>query len=503
MNSKPIKRLIYVLLFFYLALHLYIATRPLSVLMNWFLTDDAFYYFQVARHVVNHHGFTFDGIGLCNGFHPLWMLINIPVFLLSKINLALPLRALVLLGAGLTFGGGLLLFDFLKAYLRIEIAFLGMVLWVFYWPLQRVITLGGMESGINAFSLILFLNMIARLDRAKKLNLFLMGLLGCLVLFSRLDNIFLVLLMGAWLVFDRYPIRTFLILDILTIFLSLFISVIIRTNPFDSLAFLPSTYLLLLAALSIKLLTFYFAKLYTSLKDLSLWTLMKRIGLAVIGSSTLLFIFAVVLMRIGLPSGFPRLALLIDMIVTFGLVMTSRLFLRNLVPDDQALLDGASLKRFAWRGLKYLLPIAVLFSVYIFWNINMFGTALPVSGQIKQWWGTLPNTTYGEPRSSILDVLGLFPTKNAYAHPWFLYYDLFFRPILLWVGQGKIEKSSGLMMINIGLFIVYSVGLGFLIRKKYAIFEEKIREIHLLPLFVAALLQPFFLASVGYLHTRS
>ena len=39
------------------------------------LADDAFYYFQIARHVAQGLGPTFDGLAPTNGFHPLYLLI--------------------------------------------------------------------------------------------------------------------------------------------------------------------------------------------------------------------------------------------------------------------------------------------------------------------------------------------------------------------------------------------------------------------------------------------
>jgi NADH:ubiquinone oxidoreductase subunit 6 (subunit J) len=42
--------------------------------------DDAFYYFGIARNVANGHGSTFDGINPTNGYHPLWMLMAVPVY---------------------------------------------------------------------------------------------------------------------------------------------------------------------------------------------------------------------------------------------------------------------------------------------------------------------------------------------------------------------------------------------------------------------------------------
>ena len=42
--------------------------------------DDAFYYFGIARNVAHGHGSTFDGIDPTNGYHPLWMLMAVPVY---------------------------------------------------------------------------------------------------------------------------------------------------------------------------------------------------------------------------------------------------------------------------------------------------------------------------------------------------------------------------------------------------------------------------------------
>lgn len=44
------------------------------------VTDDAFYYFQIAQNICNGNGVSFDGISPTNGFHPLWMLVLLPVY---------------------------------------------------------------------------------------------------------------------------------------------------------------------------------------------------------------------------------------------------------------------------------------------------------------------------------------------------------------------------------------------------------------------------------------
>ncbi|MBZ0271527.1 glycosyltransferase family 39 protein [bacterium] len=59
------------------ALRFRIANWPLEKLVSTFVADDAFYYTEIARHIVAGHGPTFDGVNLTNGFHPLWMLFSV------------------------------------------------------------------------------------------------------------------------------------------------------------------------------------------------------------------------------------------------------------------------------------------------------------------------------------------------------------------------------------------------------------------------------------------
>ena len=42
--------------------------------------DDAYYYFGIARNVAAGEGSTFDGINATNGYHPLWLMLAVPVY---------------------------------------------------------------------------------------------------------------------------------------------------------------------------------------------------------------------------------------------------------------------------------------------------------------------------------------------------------------------------------------------------------------------------------------
>ena len=77
---------------------------------RWFTRDDAYYYFKVAQNISEGHGSTFDGIDATNGYHPLWMLVCIPIFALARFDLILPLRILLLVMSGLSVATGILLY---------------------------------------------------------------------------------------------------------------------------------------------------------------------------------------------------------------------------------------------------------------------------------------------------------------------------------------------------------------------------------------------------------
>jgi hypothetical protein len=121
--------------------------------MNWYRTDDAYYYFIVARNVAAGHGFTFDLINPTNGFHPLWLFINIPIFAFSGADRILPLRIIVMLLALLNAATGVVIYRLLKKYFLLGTAALISMLWVLLPSIHQVTTEDGLEAGLNAFSL--------------------------------------------------------------------------------------------------------------------------------------------------------------------------------------------------------------------------------------------------------------------------------------------------------------------------------------------------------------
>jgi hypothetical protein len=96
--------------------HSYISLTKPDTLLNWYLTDDAFYYFKTAQNIAEGAGITFDGIAPTNGFHPLWMIICVPVFALARFDLFLPLKILIILQGVINAISGYLLY---RLFLRV------------------------------------------------------------------------------------------------------------------------------------------------------------------------------------------------------------------------------------------------------------------------------------------------------------------------------------------------------------------------------------------------
>lgn len=64
-------------------------------LIQTFTHDDSFYYLQTARNVASGAGVTFDGHNLTNGFHPLWLIGLVPLYVVPWGDPVLALRAVL------------------------------------------------------------------------------------------------------------------------------------------------------------------------------------------------------------------------------------------------------------------------------------------------------------------------------------------------------------------------------------------------------------------------
>lgn len=90
---------------------------------KYFMVDDAFYYFQVARNIALGHGSTFDGVHVTNGYHPMWLLTATAAYALAGPAGSAPLFVLYGLQIVLVLASGWLLYLALRPLHRVSAAF--------------------------------------------------------------------------------------------------------------------------------------------------------------------------------------------------------------------------------------------------------------------------------------------------------------------------------------------------------------------------------------------
>jgi hypothetical protein len=113
---------------------------------------------------------------------------------------------------------------------------------------------------------------------------------------------------------------------------------------------------------------------------------------------------------------FSRIIIVIDLGLTLLFFGISRFMLLGLKKTKSA---SSDLKEKPWNdlrahwrkwltdgGLYYGLVFGAL-GVYMAWSKFTFGTTSPVSGQIKQWWASLPGRAYGGSSRDVLSFFGL------------------------------------------------------------------------------------------------
>ncbi|HNN13240.1 MAG TPA: hypothetical protein PKL78_06750 [Anaerolineales bacterium] len=394
-----------------LGIHYYAATADAYAFPNnWFSRDDAYYYFKVAQNISEGHGSTFDGINVTNGYHPLWMLICIPIFALARYDVILPLRLLLMVIAGIQAVTSILIYRLLKQHLSIAVAILAAVFWSFNTFIHDTVYRLGLETPIAALSIVVLFHFLSKIGTEtqdlslKKISQ--VALLSALVMFSRLDLVFLAIIIGAWVIFRGTQIQNLLPLDMLFAFISMTSAVILRTGfeAYNS-TYASSALEAAVIALAIKIVLFYLFGLYQPPRSFPLWKMLMRIVLALAASAILAGGIYILSTQLGYGATFPRSAFILDLAISLVLVIASRLaaiwFTEPGPIPSESPLDLFKSKWKSWlrEGLTFYGILGGLLIAYMVFSHFAFGTTSPVSGQIKRWWGSMGDSAYEKPAS--------------------------------------------------------------------------------------------------------
>jgi hypothetical protein len=387
---------------------------------KWFTRDDAYYYFKVAQNISEGHGSTFDGINPTNGYHPLWMLVCIPIFALARFDLILPLRILIIVLAGLRAATSILLYHLLRKVVARPIAMLGALYWAFNMYIHWTVYQQGLETGLAAFCLVLFLYLLQRFEydretgSVKLKRIATLAIAATLVTFSRLDMVFLAGIFGFWIVFRDKPLHYLLPLDSFLFTLSLTSAFIFRIGLPDYYLYANIAIIALAISFTLKIPAFYFLGLYDHPKTHSTFYLIRQSVIAIVLSNVAMLAILLGLTRFGIVEGsFPRTIPIIDGIFSLVLVIVSRwmisLFSQKSKARASSPLETLKTNWPAWlrEGSVYYGILGGSLGLYMLWSKFTFGTASPVSGQIKRWWGSFGSRVYGGSARSPLSFFGI------------------------------------------------------------------------------------------------
>lgn len=385
MRSKllrsPFEIWIFVIIFL---IHAYVAFAPANSLMNWYTTDDAFYYFKTAQNIGLGQDISFDGISRTNGFHPLWMIICVPIFLLANINLMLPLRVVVLLAGCMNAVTVILIFRMFQRNGAFFAGITAALLWAFSIQVHSFTVTLGMESTVNALTLALLIYHAAKLDIKKaegklhESDFLVLGITAIFTFLSRIDNGFVI------------------------------------------------------AAVLI-------------------WVLIKHWNSLGVGSESL------------------------------KQTWTRRFFI----------------------ALRIGMPVGIVLLMYLGFNQLYFGSSLPVSGQIKRWWGTLPNTVYGFPVDNYLVFLTHLITPQVNIGPWFLATEIphaiarFFETVFQLPQDDKTIHRSFVLAISLILAASSTIIMGINWKRT----RHLIDRLYLIPFFIGCMAQITSYKSTTYIET--
>ena len=478
-----------------LSIHLYAALADAYNFPNvWFKRDDAYYYFKVAQNITEGYGSTFDGINLTNGYHPLWMLICIPIFALARFDLILPLRVLLMVAAVMQAATAVIIYRLVKTHLSRAVAIVAASFWSFHFYIHAVVYENGLEGPVAALAIVYLIYKLSIFEmewRTKPVTtrqIVEIALAASIVMFSRLDLVFLAFIVGIWVVFRGRVIRSLLPLDMLAIFISMVSSVAYRTgidsyNTIYATSAIEATVL----AFGVKILALYFFGAYLNPRASSIWKVLRQTFFALTTGTIITTALYLILTQIGVAKNFPRTAFLLDWGLSLFLLSMIRLAAFALSRSISIKTDSpvAELKG-NWKtwfneGLTYYGVLGGFLAFYMLLNKIMFGTSSPVSGQIKRWWGSMPSTVYERPASNWYAFFGI--SKDAF-NPWDPGTD-----IVLWLGNllrgvfPSVEMEDGRYYIAMAILCIAGLALFFANKHRAVHISSKLAFI---PLFSAS-----------------
>ncbi|MCP4231709.1 MAG: glycosyltransferase family 39 protein [bacterium] len=178
-----------------------------------FLPDDSFYYFQLATNFINGNGTSVDGVHLTNGYHPLWMLVISPFFLLKEIDPIVPVKMVIVLSSFISVAVAYVVYRIIRTLTENRLlAIFGFLVYLFTRGIMYS-DLIGEPSVLSNLLVAVGILAVARVAVSRAFSYkdaFFFGLVSGLAMLARTDNALFVLVFASLIFFWSSEKKRFL-----------------------------------------------------------------------------------------------------------------------------------------------------------------------------------------------------------------------------------------------------------------------------------------------------
>ncbi len=182
-----------------------IILQPIPVQLDKTLPDDAYYYFLTAENILNGKGASVDGIHASNGWHPLWMLVNLAIFSLPLSDLDSAVRLALLAGALLDSLVAVVLYRALRQPVGDAAALVGAGLYVVN-HVAAFQAVNGLETGLSALLIACaWTTSLALVNHRDTIRAVLWGLSFGLCFLGRTDTALILVWLGLYALLTLPP----------------------------------------------------------------------------------------------------------------------------------------------------------------------------------------------------------------------------------------------------------------------------------------------------------
>jgi hypothetical protein len=188
-----------------LSVRLLIALQPMRLQIERTLPDDAFYYYTTAQNILAGRGPSVDGLNPSNGWHPLWLILLLPIFAVPFDNPDTPVRLALILSAALDSLVALMIYRTVRRYISQTAALVGGLAYALN-GLPIFQSVNGLETGLSAFLLaVAWSRSLALVERPSWGRAAVWGLSFGLCFLGRTDTALILIWLGLFVLFKLPP----------------------------------------------------------------------------------------------------------------------------------------------------------------------------------------------------------------------------------------------------------------------------------------------------------